>query len=261
MAEEFVVLLNTPAGEKKLTASSPLTIAQLKLKEGIQGDLIFTGGKKLKDSDSVPFNSDKVAKCRVFGGSFASKPNQRLEIFKNQPIESPLPQQSEKTKDHIDADILSGEIIIIKGLKNSSDVTLEVKAETTYYEIKQLLLSRGFITDLRSIRFLGKGGKQILDSQLVQPGSVVRAIRTEFAHDELLKKQEIKSYLEMLETAEKAIIPILKRFGDEDTLFFEKRRIQAEIKDLIRYLEEQKIDDTVKNMKERALKILKSLDS
>jgi hypothetical protein len=249
------------------------TILQLKQTLNISsGELIFQGGKRLKDGDKVPFDSNRKAKCRLMGKlstlpATHTKATQgtvgnegTIEANRNLEIADFVPSETRTTMAAVpDLKEATVNYILIKGPEADRVTRFALSKGLTYKELKQLFVSTAqdpTIVVARSIRFIGKGGKEPADYELLPETGLVtlRALRTERGHSEVEKLQEMANIKDKIEVAEREVGKIVNRLYDPETCLLESRRIQTELEDSIGWL-----DDKSSDLKDRAQAVINRL--
>lgn len=259
-ASSGVVVISLP--------NKPANVLQLKEHIGIDkqktAQLVFTGGKKLRDADPVPFDASGRVKCRLFGGSIpsvlstASSPDETSKHPKvaepklvaedmrhpsdENSISSPSVPLTTTTTD------LGETYVVVKGLSSNhaQEFKTPVFPDMTYLELKRVFVEQGncAVSDVRGVRFLGKGGKPPLDSDLVPSAGVttLRAMRSDRGHDEIESKLEVVEIERRVDSAEKTVPMVLNRLFDAESCTLHSRRIREEMEDAIRWLDGRRAD-------------------
>jgi hypothetical protein len=280
MATSFRVQVADSAGTAQNydLETKPANVRELRQILKVKGDLIFAGGKKPKDDDAIPFDANRIAKCRLFGGKLepmVSAKGCQSNVVEAQSSERESNQQTSKSMHLADTAEIEGltstesisvhsieaaaNHIVVKGLSTSSEIVIERVAGMTYLGVKKAFVQRREceVSDIRGVKLLGKGGKSPLDTELVPDSTVVlRAMRNERGHDEITRRMDLSEIEKRVENAGKEMASIMGRLYDAETCILEGKRLRDEMNDCITWLDGNRSD-----LKAKAEAILGKLDS
>jgi len=240
------------------TAEPVASVLDLKRQLKFSGDLVFTGGKKLNDSEAIPYDLKGFVKCRAIGKFAQSvqtkervEPKQTAEALKSE-TGSRIETTSSDTTDSTDS-------VIIKGLLRAppTEVRIRAKPFMTFSDLKKEFVAHPDceVSDFRGVQFLGKGGSQPVDSDLLPSGPMVlRAFRNERGDSEIRGKQDLIGIKDRIDKVDKNLQSILKGHVDPNRVIVETRRLKDELTDSISWLDDRDI-----SLKERAEMLLRSI--
>ena len=253
----------------------PDTVLQLKQLLGLEAQktaqLVFVGGKRLKDQDPVPFDAAGRVKCRVFGGVVVARQqfdrsgqhgDNEIDSKQLRVEESLMNDEANQVATPTASLQLSGSnFVSIKGLTANSaeEVRLPIVEGMTFLDVKRAFVQSGkcIVSDVRGIKFLGKGGKSPADSDLIPMigSTVLRALRSERGHDEITSRVEVSEVAQRITEAEKLVPQILNRLLDPESCILETRRIRDEMEDAVRWL-----DGRSSELEKRAKEVVRKLE-
>lgn len=204
------------------------TLGDLRARLGVaKGDFVFVGGKKPReDGDLITWFDAKtgIAKCRVMGAVITKPP-----VVDKQPITTaaPPPMLSKSTTP------TSG--LLIKGPNAGQETVVQDFAEVyTYLGLKRKLVDLGVISNVQAIKFIGKGGKIPLDADALHVDvTILRAMRTEFAHDEREAKQHKADLEQRLQQCELTAKHLLHGLASKELALLETRQLERDLEIII----------------------------